>query len=785
MKKQVLAFLGAALLMFNAVSSVSCDTAEPPQESVPQESENSVVTNPTYTYNDYLEESPSTWSPFNWKTDEDKYILSLTQMGLYDFILDESGEGYEMVWEMAASDPVDVTEQYAKSGKWPIPANATAGYAYKISLNSAACWEDGTPINADTYLYSMQQLLDSGNKNYRASDYTTGTLALINGYEYYNNDKAGKPIYRDNMVDGEYVHPFDTWEKGGDGVYTASGDPIVFTLDSPLTSLNGYSIQGWYEESGKKDFALCIEELRALADENGYVPVTDESISLLFSFTGSVHWGYEARKHLAAYVYYGDGEYTLVDWSKVGFLKTGDYEITLLLKNPVDLLLVKYNLTTNFIVKKDLYEQDKTAYATSTQSYMSYGPYKLVTYAAGKVMVLERNEGWYGYSDGKHPDQFAATTVNCAVITDREQALGEFIAGKLDRVSLSPGDMEKYKDSKFILYTPQDFTSKLSFNGDINALKKRETEGVNKSILAYKDFRKAISLSINREEFCNQCTATHEAGYGLYNYMYVCNPETGALYRENAAAKDALCKFYGVNNVAEITGYDPDTAKELFESAYNSCLKDENISETDNIVLELSVARDDEANRNVVAFINTAVQEAALGTPLEGRISIVLKADSKFYDNCKRGLTDIIISTWGGNAMDPFSLMECYCVNDKHYEYGFDGEKEFLTVTVDEEEITKTFTDWYIALSAGEYASAPLQTRINILAALEQGILEQGFTTPLYYRVSASLNGRKTQNATQTYVQNIGFGGMRYIKFVYDDEEWAAYVAESNNSFNY
>ena len=104
---------------------------------------------------------------------------------------------------------------------------------------------------------------------------------------------------------------------------------------------------------------------------------------------------------------------------------------------------------------------------------------------------------------------------------------------------------------------------------------------------------------------------------------------------------------------------------------------------------------------------------------------------------------------------------------------------------MDEEEITKTFTDWYIALSTGEYASAPLQRRINILAALEQGILEQGFTTPLYYRVSASLNGRKTQNATQTYVQNIGFGGMRYIKFVYDDEEWAAYVAESNNSFNY
>ena len=210
MKKKIPAFLLGVLTLFTAFAS-SCEPETPPQESTPQESVGGgVVTNPTYTYNDYLEEAPSTWSPFNWKTDEDKYILSLTQMGLYDFVLNESGEGYELVWEMAASDPVDVTEQYAKSGKWPIPANATAGYAYKIALNSAARWEDGTPINADTYLYSMQQLLDSGNKNYRASDYTTGTLAVINGYEYYNNDKAGKPIYRDNMVNGEYIHPFDT-----------------------------------------------------------------------------------------------------------------------------------------------------------------------------------------------------------------------------------------------------------------------------------------------------------------------------------------------------------------------------------------------------------------------------------------------------------------------------------------------------------------------------------------------------------------------------------------------
>ena len=785
MLKRIFAcFLAVSLLLTALCSLASCDTDDTASGSEDQSS-GGITTVPTYTYNDYLEETPAVWSPFGWKTDEDEYILKLTQTGLYDFSLNQEGDGYELTPEMASSDPVDVTAEYAAAGKWDIPADATEGYAYKISLNENACWEDGTPINADTYLYSMQQLLDSGAKNYRASNFTTGTLALVNGLEYYNNDKAGTPVYKDNLSDNEYIHPYEEWVKGEDGVYTAEGVEIVFTLDSPLASMNGYSIQGWYEESGKEDFSSCIESLRALADKDGYIPVTDETIDLLYSFTGSASWGNQPKEELASYVYYGDGTYSGADWSSVGFLKTGDYEITLVFKTKVDIFLVKYNLTTNFIVKKDVYEADKAAYATAAENYSSFGPYKLVTYLESRVIVLERNEKWYGYTDGKHVGQYAATTVNCTVITDHNTATKEFLSGKLDKLSLTASDMEKYGNSQYILFTPQDFTSKLSFNGSIEALKKRESEGVNKSILAYKDFRKAISLCIDRTAFCLECTANHTAGYGLLNNMYVADPATGVAYRDTSAAKDALCSLYGVKNVAEITGYDLKTAKELFENAYTRCLEDENITETDHIVLELSVPRDDEGMQKTVAFINDAVTDAVMGTSLEGRVRVVLKADANFYENCRRGLTDIIISTWGGNAMDPYSIMESYCSNDKHYEYGFDASSEFLTITVEEEDITKTYTQWYNSLSAGEYASADRDTRVYILAAIEKGILEQYFATPLYYRNTASLQGRKVMGATETYVQNIGFGGLRYMKFNYSDEEWSVYVTESNHSFNY
>ena len=70
---------------------------------------------------------------------------------------------------MAAELPVDVTAavKAANNNKYGIPESATAGYAYTIKLNPNAKWENGTAINADTYIYSMKELLNPKLMNYR------------------------------------------------------------------------------------------------------------------------------------------------------------------------------------------------------------------------------------------------------------------------------------------------------------------------------------------------------------------------------------------------------------------------------------------------------------------------------------------------------------------------------------------------------------------------------------------------------------------------------------------
>lgn len=67
------------------------------------------------------------------------YIQSLTRPSLY---VAENGEFAESL----AAWPVDVTPLY--SGTNGIPIRATRGYAFRITLQEGACWEDGRALNA-------------------------------------------------------------------------------------------------------------------------------------------------------------------------------------------------------------------------------------------------------------------------------------------------------------------------------------------------------------------------------------------------------------------------------------------------------------------------------------------------------------------------------------------------------------------------------------------------------------------------------------------------------------
>ncbi|HOQ64241.1 MAG TPA: hypothetical protein PKZ39_09760, partial [Clostridia bacterium] len=75
------------------------------------------------------------------------------------------------------------------------------------------------------------------------------------------------------------------------------------------------------------------------------------------------------------------------------------------------------------------------------------------------------------------------------------------------------------------------------------------------------------------------------------------------------------------------------------------------------------------------------------------------------------------------------------------------------------------------------------ETRNAFYAKMEQAYLSYYVTTPVYYRNVASLDSQKVNIPVETYLQIVGFGGLRFLTYNYDDAAWADYIA--NNTLEY
>lgn len=771
----------AISLLFSLTSCGNKETASSTEEQASSSTEQSTSETAAakkYTYS-FISASPSTWSPTDWTMNEESTVMMYTRMGLYDFVMNENKNGYNVVTEMASELPQDVTSDFAGNETYKVPSDATEGYAWTIELNKDAKWEDGTPITADDYIYGFQQFLNPDMKNYRASIWYEGNLGIANAKAYYSGGVAYDNIY--NSADDSYADVADS------DMYFSISQKSAFFDD---TLSNGYASYG---DSFMDGDVNMYTELQKLAGDKTYAPLTDEIKGYLVKIAANLGSSYDdAYKEFCF-------QKTILDqvtWDQVGIIKNNDYSITLVLAMPTTQFYVEYGTAYDSIplLKEDLYEANKqqtgsiikSSYGTSKEKYMSYGPYKISNYQPEKEMQLTKNENWYGYTDGKHVGEFQTTDINIQYIDKHETAFSLFLQGNLSQVSLQSSELEKYGNSDFISYTPQSYTWKLTMNSDIKTLKAEEVEGENHSILSYKDFRKAIFFSLDRQAYTSSVQPQDDPGYGLINNLYIADPATGEKYRDTSEAQQALSEVYGVSDIEDLTGYNKAEAKALFQAAYEQCLADGNIKPTDKVQIDFHTYDSNESNVKMVEFVQASINAATEGTDLEGRVNLKQIVDEDYYDNLKQGAADMARTAWGGGDFDPYSILQCYSTDDYKNEYGFHPEVEKLTITLDGEEITKTYEGWYKALCGGEYTTASSDVKNYILAQNEKGLLETFNMAPLTYYNSCTLKSQRMVEGSDHFVNSlVEFGGIRARTWTMDDAEWAQYCADNNNQLSY
>ena len=798
-----------------------------------------------FVWKDSVSTLATNWNPHTYQTSDDSYPLDFIISGLYTFIFNDElnpiegkdpYSGYVIVPEMAAAMPVDVTEDIkAQYGdKFAIPADATSGYAYKIALNPDAKWQDGTPINADTYVYSMQMLLDPKLMNYRATDYYDGDLAIAGANNYAH---SGRTVKRANSSDGATkAYEVAALVKGDDGVYkTAEGYTVYIGLDdtgygwmggASLTDYKGYFPEGVYDA------------LKGMADENGYVPCTDEALDTLYQFTGSDVWGNESREDLGYYLSY-DFTYAEYTFDTVGCLKTGEYEITIVLEKSLSGFYLLYNLSGNWLVYQPLYDACikevgdtfTSSYNTSVETTMSYGPYKMTYYQADKSMKFEKNENWHGYSDGKHiykdPEDgkiypmYQTTAVDCQVVTEAETRKSMFLAGQLMGYGLQAADFDSYRSSDYCYATPATSTFFLILNGHRGAIAEREgaedfdTTKFDLECLTLTTFKQAMALSYDKELFASTVSPARSGGYGLIGTTYIYDPETGARYRDTDAAKKALCDFYAVDvskyesldaAVDSITGYDVEGARAFFAQAYAEAIEKGYITDADGdgksdqtIRIEYCLSSDSDFMTTTIAYLNSALADVLKTTPFEGKIEFVKSAPygNAWSEKIRSGLADTVLGGWSGSALNPFSLTDLYVNSSRAYDAAwFDATTVEMTLNIGGTDVTLTLKEWSDALNGAAVTKdgktynygdgqADIETRLYILASFETRILQNFNYLPMLEDASMALLSQQVYYVVEEYNPVMGRGGIAYTKYNYNETEWKNYVDSQPDGLKY
>ena len=782
-----------------------------------------------YTYNTYTAQMPAVWTEVNTSDAADMEIIGYINSSFYeyDYQYDANGEivpgGFEVEYS-AATKLEDVTTRYA--GQYGIPADATEGLAFAITLRDDLRWDDGTPIHAEDFVYTMSQQLSPNYLFQQASNYYSGNYIIHNAQNYVYQ---GQSDYFDNY--GLLGYTFEDLALSGD-TYKLGGQDCYIALKSSLAWAGGNTLDAYVKQFGATYFDVdAYEKLAALADEKGNVKPTQEAIDLLTQVITAVpDWG-ETQAEVVNYMY-AYYTYPEMDFSEVGyFVGENENELVIALDGPLypldengDLAYgAAYYFESFPLVKRDLWEklEDRSAtpwtnaYGTSkVENIASWGPYKLTEYQSGVTYTLERNEEWYGYGLDQYALQYQTDRIVTRYVAEWNTAWQSFQLGQFDGVSLDATIISDYRNSERAYFTPSTATACLY----LNSIEETYEKGEN-IMLKYDAFREALSLSIDREEFCATCSPSSMAALGYLNDMYYYDVENGGVYRDTEQAKTAILKAYGavenedgtwtVGSVtyddideaeAAITGYNVTLAREKMTEAYEAAKAAGDYTDGDPIVLTYGITEQSASVERQRTFYQNAFNAATEGTPLEGKITIeyFMMSDATWDQQFMNGEYDIASAGWQNAPFDPFYLLGATQVWDENrFQQGWDPDTVTLTLDVkggegqeSYEDLSMTLTEWDACLqglSDGRYnfKNYPIETKLEILAAEETAILQTYWGIPLRSVYDASLMGYKVEYISYEYNTFMGYGGVRYMSYNFDDTEWAAFVEEKGGTLNY
>lgn len=770
-----------------------------------------------YTMREYTSQMPSQWCTILSSDNVNNTMESYFTSAFYEFNykFDANGKivpGAYTVEYSASTKLEDVTKKYA--GQYGLAADAEKGQAFAMTLRKDLTWDDGTPIKAADFVYTMSQQLSPKYLFATASNYYSGNYVIHNAQNYVKQGQKG-------MFPATSVLT----------VYNASDDAkLIFTLNGHdsyvadyLTS-NGVEPQAYVAQAAK----VTVDALKAIEGKSLAEIKNDET--MLATWTAVLGW-WKTLPNEELHFFKMEYEYPKMDFSEVGyFVGDNEYELVMVIDGTLNPLDAEGNLTYEAgyyfsgwpLVKKDLWErcedQSKTPYAnsycTTQEKSASWGPYKLTYYQDQKTYTVSRNDKWFGYGLPQYANQYQTDAIVTEKIEEWDTAWLAFQKGNLDGIGMNVKIATDYRTSKRAYFTPETWTFDLNIQSNANS----RTDKRKNLLLNYADFRKAISLSLDRDDYCAKNNPSSQAALGLLNSMYYYDVENGKVYRESIQAKEAILNAYGATKnedgswkVGETTytdieealdattGYNLTLARQLVDSAIKQAKKDGKYSDGEEIILTYGIETQSADTDRVKNWFQAAFDNMTKGTSIEGKVKIeyFMFSSATWSEQFADGEYDLCFGAWGQAAFNPaYLLCETQISAENRYAKKWDPKTVSVTVkaTPDDKHEDGIYTynleQWRLILQGKDgcpvnFKNFSMEDQLTALGAVETAILKEYYSIPVYSRYSASLMGYKVDYVSYEYNTFMGYGGIRYMTFNYDDTAWAEFVASNNNILNY
>lgn len=782
-----------------------------------------------YTMREYTAQMPSQWCTILSSDNVNNTMESYFTSAFYEFNykFDANGKivpGAYTVEYSAATKLEDVTKKYA--GKYGLAADAEKGQAFAMTLRNDLKWDDGTPIKAADFVYTMMQQLSPKYLFATASNYYSGNYVIHNAQNYVKQGQSGWFSAVDVAAYGASISSFEGLYFDAKNV--KAFESIFKTADmTKLTELKSYFVSNGVN---------VFDELVQYAGDKR-TPLTQElfdKIKGLFAADGGLNssvsgWGWADEE--IGYFTVVNYTYPEMDFSKVGyFVGDNEYELVMVIDGTLNPLDAEGNLTyeagyyfSNWpLVKKDLWErcedQSKTPYAnsycTTQEKSASWGPYKLTNYQDQKTYTVSRNDKWFGYGLPQYANQYQTDAIVTEKIEEWDTAWLAFQKGNLDGIGMNVKIAADYRTSKRAYFTPETYTFDLNIQS--NAISR--TDKRNNLLLNYADFRKAISLSLDRDDYCAKNNPSSQAALGLLNSMYYYDVENGKVYRDSVQAKEAILNAYGATKNADgswkvgentytdiedaldaTTGYNLTLARQLVENAVAQAKADGKYRDGEEIILTYGIETQSADTDRVKNWFQAAFDNMTKGTSIEGKIKIeyFMFSSATWSEQFSKGEYDLCFGAWGNAPFNPaYLLCETQISDENRYAVKWDPKTVSVTVkaTPDDKHEDGVYTynleQWRNILQGKDntlpnFKNFPMEDQLTALGAVETAILKAYYSIPVFSRYSASLMGYKVDYISYEYNTFMGYGGIRYMTFNYDDTAWAEFVASNNNILNY